>query len=213
MFKLSLIALFFALTSADFGVVQMFGYVDISVFECYIQKDISLVASTVWDQAAGPLYIFEDSYTQAKTAGIPNYDAIIKINDVSKPEDICGETVNALPADFNGTVWITFYTLWNRAFEERTDYLDSVIKTCQQHGLKMGIYSFQKQWLQIFDDWWATSETIQSLPLFYADHDEKASFDKFQIARFGNWTAPTMKEFSGKTWGFCNSAVNGLVFF
>jgi len=88
-----------------------------------------------------------------------------------------------------------------------------VIQTCQKHGLKMGIYSFQKQWMAVFNDMFATSETIESLPLFYANHDQKASFDDFQMSHFGKWTAPAMKEYVGTTWGFCYSAVNAQVFF
>jgi len=213
MFKLSLLVIFFSLASANFAVVQMFKSADVQTFECYVQKNVSLVVSTVWDQVGGPVLLFNDSYTNARTAGINNYDAIIKMNDVSLPEDICQQTVHALPDDFNGTVWITFYTLWNRAIEERISYLDNVIQTCQQHGLKMGIYSYQQQWMAVFNDMFASSETVQALPLFYANHDQKASFDDFQMSHFGNWTAPAMKEYIGTTWGFCYSALNAQVFF
>ena len=78
--KLSLVAIFLALASAKFGVLQFFKSGTIENFECYAQKKVSLVISKVWDQNEGPIPEFADTFNNAKIAGIPNFDALIRIN-------------------------------------------------------------------------------------------------------------------------------------
>jgi len=191
----------------------LFESVALENLECYAQNGISLVYSTVWDQYLGAIPIFADNYRRAKTAGIANYDAVIALNDTLLPENICGQTVHALPSEFNGRVWISLYLDWSRPVGQRMSYLDSVVQTCQKHGLKMGIYSDVRTWTTVFGNKMATSGTVQALPLFYENYNGDASFHDFQVASFGNWAAPTMKGFVGSLWGFCSTALRAKTFF
>ena len=212
--KLSLIALFFALASANLGVRPVFeGQITLDNFECYAQNGVSLVFTTAWDQYLGAIPTFADNYHRAKTAGIANYDAVINLNDTLLPEDICSQTVHALPSDFNGRVWISFYFDWSRAIGQRMNYLDSVVQACQKHGLKMGIYSDVRTWTTVFGNPKTTSGTVQALPLFYENYNDDASFSDFNSASFGAWAAPTMKGFTGLTLGFCSTVLRVKSFF
>ena len=211
--KLSLIAIFFALASANLGVRPVSESLSLDNLKCFVQNDVSLVFSTLWDQNDGPIAKFIDNYNNAKTAGIANYDAVINISGITWPENICVDAVHALPAEFNGRVWISFTEDWVGTFSRRMTYLDSLIQACQKHGLKMGIYSDAQTWIMVFGDQKASSPTVQALPLFYEDDDNNASFDDFSSASFGAWTAPTMKAFAGETTGFCSTPLRTKSFF
>ncbi len=213
MFKLSLIVIFFALASANLGVWPLFESATVASLECFLQNDINLVYSTVWDQYNGASTTFADNHRTAKTAGITYYDAVVAFNDTFLPEEICGQTVHVLPSDFNGRVWLSLYSDWTRAVGQRMKYLDSVVQTCQKHGLNVGIYSDVNTWTKVFGNKMATSGTIQALPLFYENFNDDDTFDDFQTASFGNWAAPTMKGFVGNIKWFCGAALRVKTFF
>ncbi len=212
--KLSLLVIFFfALASANLGVRPENESLTLENLECYAQNGVSLVFSTLWDQDLGAIPTFADNYNRAKTAGIANYDAVININDHTLPETICTQAVHAIPAEFNGRVWISFNFDWVGTFARRMSYLDLLIQSCQKHGLKMGIYSDALTWANVFGDEKASSGTAQAVPLFYENDDNNASFDDFSSASFGAWTAPTMKAFAGETKGFCSTDLITKSFF
>ena len=212
MLKLSLLAIFFALASANLGMLSYYRNESLAAFQCFAKANLSLVVSVAWDQVNGPASNFSSTVNNARMAGIPNHDAIVTIGDLSDPERICKETVNVLPADFNGTVWISPVYDFHRAVEDRMSYLDNVIRSCQQHGLKLGIHASLYQWQRIFKDQFASSDVVQTLPLFYSNDDRQANFDDFKTVSFGKWTAPVMKDFTGLSWLFCYRMI-GKVFY
>jgi len=212
MLKLTLLVIFFALASAEYGVINQIKTDTLATFQCFAKNNFSLVITDAWDQNTGPNYYFNKTVQAARSAGIPNHDAFIRLGDVYDPEEICRETVNVLPTDFNGTVWIDPGYDFTSLVGERMDYLDNVTKSCQQHGLKLGIYSSWQSWQETFQDRYASSSLIQALPLIYTHNDHVPSFNDFQYASFGKWTVPTMKDFYGAKWILCNRLVGELYY-
>ncbi len=215
MFKFTLLALLIVFASASFGIVQPEGSMTYGGFNCYRMHNIRKVVSTIWDQTLGPRPLFTDNYSDAKKAGLVS-DAIIKMSDVSSPQDICEQTVHTLPSAFTDTVWISLYPAddWKKPVEQRMAYLDSVIQTCQSHGLNLGIYSSFDQWTNVFGDRSASSATVQALPVFYINDGTGYNFYDFNETSFGGWTAPTMKEYNGQHYYTpCFEQIDGNVFY
>ena len=212
MLKLSLIVIFIALASAEFGIINRIKTDTLAAFQCYAKHNFSLMITQAWDQKTGPNYYFNRTVNLAREAGIPNHDAVIQLGDTYDPEEVCRETVNVLPSDFNGTVWINIVYFFTSAVEDRMDYLSNVTKSCQQHGLKLGIYSTWQTWQENFQDRYASSSIIQALPLIYTNNNFKPNFDDFQSVGFGKWAAPAMKDYYGAEWVLCDRPVGELFF-
>jgi len=68
-------------------------------------------------------------------------------------------------------------------------------------GDRIGIYTSKYEWTTIMDNW---DECFQ-FPLWYAHYDGEPNFDDF--VPFGNWTAPTLKQFNGDV-NLCNVNVD-----
>ncbi len=216
MLKLSLIVLFFAFASAKFGLhVTWAPNVTLQTFECLAQNNsISLIIADISNPSQGPDYYFMLDYNLSKAAGIP-VDASILLYDGFTPEDFCADAVHALPADFNGTVWLYITEIWKRAVGQRMDYLDDVIQNCQQRGLKVGVFSNRYDWYYLFNDRYASSETVKAVPVLYPHDDSLPDFDDWdwEHVAFGKWDAPTMKIFTGFKENLCGVAVSLETYF
>lgn len=216
MLKICLLVIFFALASAHIGLQVVWNNnATLEDYECLAQNNISLIIAGVWSPWGKQAPSFMRTYNLSRAAGIPDFDAIFVMSDSYSPEDMCGQIVGALPADFNGTLWVILPAVWKRAVEERMSFLDTVIHTCQQHGLKMGITSAKNDWSIIFKDQYATSKTVQSLPVSYYHYDLQPSFDDWSnnSVAFGNWTAPTMKQYSAFKVGNCKTVVSSQTYY
>ncbi len=202
--KLALFAIFFVLASANQGLVLREKMNPVDTYQCFARSFYTLLATPVWTQGDGPNSYFTRGINYARTARIYNHDAIIRTGDISDPETICKETVNVLPGDFNGTVWVNLGFEFTSPVEDRMNYLDSLVRSCQQHGLKLGIFSDFSTWESVFGDRYASSSVVEALPLFYSNKDRWDNFKDYESVAFGKWSAPTMKSSYGTEFILCS---------
>ena len=63
-------------------------------------------------------------------------------------------------------------------------------------GRAVGIYASGYMWNQIMGDR-NSCPYFSTYPLWYAHYDGKASFDDWETSKFGGWTEPSIKQWSG----------------
>ena len=68
----------------------------------------------------------------------------------------------------------------------------------QSKGRSVGIYASHYMWLQILGAV-DRCNLFTSLPLWYAHYDNKMDFNDWIANKFGGWTEPTMKQFTGNS--------------
>ena len=214
--KVFLTLLLLTLTSANLGVFPLPRSLSQDIFQCYLQKNVSLVLGLAWNGDSGADPQFNISYTNAKAAGIQNYDAVAHMSDKWSADDVCNGIVHTLPATFDGTVWFYFMqnaNFWSKPTDQRMSYIEEVVKTCQQHGLKIGVYSVYSAWHFIFGFGYLGSEVLDSLPLFYISQNKEENFNDYQYNAFGNWKNPTMKDYTGRIFAYCKTTIDAMIFY
>jgi len=182
-------------------------------FDCFAKQNITRVtaelvnAQGVWNSQ------FVSNYYNALEAGIPEFHAIVRVNDSFVPLELCQNISYNLPENFNGTTWLYMNkTNWNRGSSQSLPYLLNLTWTCQAYLWNTGIYSDAKDWTEIMGDRTKGQSILRLLPLWYISGNKVIAFDDFDVAGFGGWTNPSMKEYVGKTY-FCGTFVEGLEYY
>jgi len=215
MFKLYLLCLAFTVALASQGVALGSGSLTRSVYTCLAQQNISLVVLGIWDQAGNVPKDFLLNYIYAKDSGIAKFDTMVIINDTFAATDICNGVAHALPASFKGNVWLNVQNgqgFWSQDIDDRISYLETVAKTCGQHGLTVGVYSDAATWATVMGSQGAGSDTLKALPVWYFNDNNVQDFSDFDYAGFGTWDKATMKQYSTNQYT-CNFYVAGYQYY
>ena len=196
-----LLSFILVIASAKLGVdLSMYGLRPSSFFTCLASNNVTL---NILEILSGTNVInqnFLQMYSSSKEAKISDFDAIATLTGFLTPEDVCNKVANALPGDFNGTLWLrvddTYPYHWVIDIEERMPYLEQVVKSCSSHGLKLGVYSSNDLWTLIMGSREAGSDILSAVPVWYTNENNYEDFNDFEDARFGTWTKPQMKKFN-----------------
>jgi len=198
-----LFASLFALASAEDAVflnakkLSSYAY-SRDFYYCAARRNFTRMILHIWDEQGKTNPYFLTNFINSRDAQIKDYDAVVTVKDAFEPEAICNGVAHALPRGFNGTVWLEVQntgSLWSRNVSERVPYLEKIIKSCQGHGLKPGIYSSAESWFFVMGDQEAGSHTLKAVPVWYFNDNQKNNFNDFEYAGFGPWDAPKMKAY------------------
>jgi len=195
-----LLSFILVLASASFGVdISYYQSPPAGLYPCLARENAKSVVLEIFD-AQGNVFSqrFLRNYIIAKDAKIKTVDAIARINDYFTEDEICNTVAGGLPAKFDGTVWLEVKnerSLWSQDVKFRLGYLDKLVKVCQSHGLKVGIYSSAANWVGVLGYLGIGTDTLNAVPVWYSNSNGKADFDDFDSIGFGAWNAPTMKSY------------------
>ena len=102
-----------------------------------------------------------------------------------------------------GTIWIDVETYpspgcsWSsHTYAENCQFMKSLVNRLKYYGRSVGIYASHYMWLQIFGSV-DSCNSFMDLPLWYAHYDNTQSFVDWNTNKFGGWTSPVLKQFSG----------------
>ncbi len=213
--QIYILALLFAVASANLGADVSYYSAGRTTFTCLAQQNVTLTILQIWDETGTVNKDFLTNYIYSRDAQIPGFDALVMVNDTFAAEDLCNGVARALPTHFNGTVWLNVQNkqgLWSRDTDERISYLESVAKTCQQHGLNPGVYSSTDVWATVMGSQGTGSDTLSALPVWYFNDNNVQSFDDFSYAGFGTWENPQMKNYGTNTY-LCGSYITSLDYY
>jgi len=204
------------LATAKFGADASYYQVSRNFFTCLSsQQNVTLSILEIWDETGTLNKDFLLDYIYSKDAKIQNFDAVVMVNDTFAAEDVCNGVAKALPASFNGTVWLNVENkngLWSRDIDARIPYLEDLTKACQNHGLKPGVYSSADVWSTLMGSQGAGSDTLKALPVWYFNDNGSADFSDFEYAGFGTWDSPQMKNYGTNTY-LCGAYVTSFNFY
>lgn len=184
---------------------------------CLKCQGATKILLNIWDGAGNLNRNFRENYMRAKGLGINDFDAIITLNDTFPAEEICNEAyIRVIPGGFKGTVWLGIQNeagLWSRDVAQRIPWIEKVAKTCQNLGLKTGIYSDLYSWARVTGYQWVGTNTLKALPVWYSNGNLKQNFDDFiGDAGFGTWETPAIKLYEGSPI-FCGERVRSLSYY
>ena len=104
-----------------------------------------------------------------------------------------------------GTIWLDIETnpssgcSWTLGTpESNCDYIQELITAIESRGRAVGIYASGYMWNQIMGNR-DNCQKYAKYPLWYAHYDGKANFEDWPTNKFGGWTNPTIKQYSGGT--------------
>jgi len=186
---------------------------DYNDFKCFIEQGkkfvgLPIFSYTNWKISSG----FATHYQNAVKAGFKSIDVIAEVknngnSNIQTPAYICISISDALPDDFNGTVWFSVTeNSWGGIVEDKLDFLEAIITHCTAMGLNTGIHTIPGVWTQTFED--MSRSTIPN-HLSYISVSEDVNFDDFEP--FGSWnnTSVKMKEYDIDT-SLCGTGVSLL---
>lgn len=96
---------------------------------------------------------------------------------------------------WSGRVWLDIEgkQYWSSSTSTNKSWYQQLVDSCKTLGVRCGVYTNKNQWSEIFG---STSYTYgNSLPLWYAHYDNKATFSDFSA--FGGWSSPHAKQYAG----------------
>jgi len=213
--QIYILALLFAVASANLGADVSYYPATRTTFTCLAQQNVTLTILEIWDETGTVNPNFLNNYIYSKDAQIPGFDALVMVNDTFADEDLCNGVARALPKNFNGTVWLDVENkqgLWSRDTDDRISYLEAVIKTCQQHGLNPGVYSSADVWATVMGSQGIGSDTLSAVPVWYFNDNNVQNFDDFSYAGFGTWEKPQMKNYGTNAY-LCGSYITSLDYY
>ncbi len=158
---------------------------------------------------------FLSGYIFARDSGIATVDAIVIANDNLTFGEVSANVTTALPASFNGTVWLKVLSsssLWSQQAKQRLVYIENLAGSFQQRGVKAGIYSDASTWAKVFGSQGAGSDGLRVFPVWYANENNIQSFDDFSYAGFGTWDKPSIKNYKNNVY-VCSSWIASLNFY
>ena len=186
---------------------------DTNDFKCFYELGkrfvgIPIFSYTNWKITSS----FATHYQNALKAGFKFIDVIADIknngnNNIQTPSYICLSILDALPLDFNGTVWFSIIdNSWDGVIEDKLDFLEGIINHCTALGLNPGIHTMSSIWTEIF-----STSSRPRIPnhLSYVSPSEDINFEDFEP--FGSWnqTSVKMKEYEIQS-SLCGTGVNLL---
>jgi len=196
--KICLFALLIAVASANLATDISNIMTPTREYMSCLSKNVTKVILKISDKQGTINKNFLNGFIFAKDAGISTVDATVVVNDTLVPSELSADVTAALPANFNGTVWLQVLnapTLWDRQMSQRISYLEDLVLAFQQHNLTTGIYSDANAWTSILGSPGIGSETLDSALVWYANNNGIQSFDDFNYAGFGTWTKPSLKNY------------------
>ena len=205
-----LLSFILVLASANLGIdLSNYPFPPLLSLSCLSSQGTSLLMFEIYDDQGSIRKDFLMNYLAAKGANIQNVDAVIRVNDAFAPKDVCNAVAHALPGQFNGKVWLDVankQNRWSLSMPERIPYLENLIKSCQNHGLKAGVYSNTEDWNNVMGSLKAGSDILRAVPLWYANPDIYAqdNFEDWSYVGFGTWETPTMKTYQVNAY-LCNA--------
>jgi len=185
-----LFALFFAVASANIAVEDASFRITRNTLSCFACHNITWVILYISDQDGSINKDFLNTFTNAIDRGITTVDAALMVNDTFIPEEFSANVTHALPASFNGTVWLRVYDskrLWSQDVSQRIPYFEKLVLAFKQRGVKVGIYSRAKEWASVFGSQGAGSDILEATSIWYANYNNVKSFSDFSYAAFGTW--------------------------
>jgi len=184
-----------------------------SVFTCFKQNGKDFFINQIWGGSAGVNHNFQGNWQKAKAAGIRYVDGYAFICNAcagNTASNICNSIKSNLPSGFDGMIWIDVEPCtgcWTGSAADRLNYVTGVANTCKSVGLKLGVYSGMGSWGGVFGSSSYDAGSLKSYPLWYSHYDGKASFSDWSGVRFGGWSSPAIKQYSGTT-AFCGTSVD-----
>jgi len=213
--KVCLFALLVAVASANLAADISNIQLSRQTVSCLGSKNVSRVALEISDERGTINKDFLTGFIFARDAGIYTVDALVIVNDNLTTSGLSANVTAALPATFNGTVWLQVLdsqNLWTQDISRRISYLENLILAFRQRGLSVGIYSDAKTWASVIGSQGAGSETLKFASVWYVNENNVQSFDDFSYAGFGTWTKPTLKSFQKNVYT-CYAMIASLVFY
>jgi len=196
--KIYLFALLVAVVSADLAADISNTQLSRQTLSCLSGKNIIRVILEISDDQGTINKDFLNGFIFAKDAGIATVDAIVIVNDNFTANGLSANVTSALPASFNGTIWLKVLNspnLWTQQMNQRIAYLEGLVLAFKQRGLKAGVYSDANTWASVFGSQGAGSDSLKLAPAWYVNENNVQSFDDFSYAGFGKWTKPSLKNF------------------
>ena len=186
-------------------------------FSCLSQQNVTKVILEISDEQGNINQNFLKSYIRAHDANIKDFDAIVRINDSLDVEQIWDKISDAIPASFNGTVWLDVQdnqNLWSLNVSQRLQYLSLSVRIGQYYkdAFKVGVVSSADAWTHVMGTQGVGNEILNNVQVWYSNDNEAQNFHDFEYAGFGTWKAAAagMKSYTGDTM-ICNyyaSSVN-----
>ncbi len=213
--KIYLLALLIAVASADLAADISSIQLSRQTLGCLSANNISRVVLEVSDETGTINKNFLNGFIFAKDAGIATVDAIVIVNDNFTANSLSANVTSALPASFNGTVWLQVLSspkLWSQDVNKRIPYLAGLVLAFKQRGLKAGIYSDANTWQSVFGSQGAGSDGLKVSPVWYVNENNVQSFDDFSYAGFGTWTKPSLKNYQKSVY-LCYNMIASLNFY
>ena len=206
MYKLLVLCLAVAFASASFAVLAPSDVITRDDGTCLASNKINLVTMEGMDKSGNANPNFLINYVHLVLAKITQVNALVYATDAVVAEDFCSHVVNVLPTSFKERVWLSVNadnSLWTLDVSQRLAYLGTIVSTCTQHGLNLGISSDKESWAAVFGSSDASLDALKSLPLRYISQDGNSNFNDYPSVKFGGWLNPTMKQYLTNE-SFCN---------
>lgn len=194
--KIYLFALFVAVAAANLAADLSGLALSRQTLSCLSGQNVTKVILEISDEQGVTNRDFLNGYIYSKDAGIATVDALVIVNDNFTSNWLSTTITSALPASFNGTVWLQVLDspkLWNQTISRRIAYLETLVLAFKQNGFKVGTYSNANTWQSVFGSQSAGSDTLKLASVWYANDNGNQNFDDFSYAGFGTWTKPVLK--------------------
>jgi len=201
--KIYLFALFIAVASANLAVDLSNIVPSQEILNCLGKEGVSKAIFDISGRTGILSTYFLDSYNSARGAGIATVDGIVVVNDNLSVSELSASVASALPASFNGIIWLQVCdhpSLWSEDLSKRISYLESLVLAFKQHGVKVGVSSNEKTWISVFGSQGVGSDILKAAPIWYANDNGNQNFDDFSYAGFGTWTQPALKDYQKDVW-------------
>jgi len=212
MLKFLLISLTFALSLATFGVdfSAYQGALTNETTQCFVGNEKTFAIVELWEANGHFNPYFTANYELLRAYGIRRVDAYATLCDNYVVESICSSIAQMLPGDFMGQVWFEIgphSDCRTGDIGSRIPFIENIVRSCQQHGLTVGIYSSADDWANVVGSQGSSSGVLTPLPLWYAHYDNTPNFGDYAVAGFGGWPAPALKQYAGDD-ELCGISVN-----
>jgi len=202
MLRLLLISLALTLSLANFGIdfSAYQGSLTNSTIQCLVDNSVTFAVAELWAPCGHINPYFTENYFLLREFNIRKVDAYAVLCDNFTAEDICSSIAHLLPGDFMGQVWFSVgphTACWNGDIGGRIPFIENVVRSCQQHGLSVGIHSSANDWAQVVGSQGTSSGVLTPLPVWYADYDNTPNYNDYPVAGFGGWPTPSLKQYAG----------------
>ena len=185
-------------------------------YDCLVNQNATRVVYEISDEQGNINENFIPNYIRAKDAGIKEVDAFVRLNDSLKAEDLLFHVNTALPASFDGTVWLDVQyksKLWSLKPAQRKAYVENVARIAQGYNFNIGISSAAESWAIVMGGLRVGSDFLSSsFPVWYANNNGEDDFLDFPSIGFGTWKTPDMKRYRLNAY-ICNYYIVGLSFY